>query len=197
MSYSVQASRRSLPLQLVALPVTALLVWLLPHGYWATNIELWYLVPAWVALAHLLTAASYVIMAFRLRPAWFLLTGSVSVYASHASATHFAVAFLVALGEEAVFRLALLPWLAMHIGPSVSVLLVSLVFSVLHAGPSRSPRMLFDFFLFGLVLAAVTLATQSLLPALVLHTLRNYILRCMLVSREEYDAEVREAKRSS
>ena len=57
--------------------------------------------------------------------------------------------------------------------------------------------MLFDFFLFGVVLAAVTLATQSLLPALVLHTFRNYILRCMLVSREEYDAEVREAKRSS
>lgn len=195
MSYSVQASRRSLPLQLLALPFTALLVWLLPHGHWATNLERWYLVPAWIALAHLLTASSYLITALRLRPAWFLLTGSIAVYRSRASATHLAAAFLVALGEEAVFRLALLPWLAALTGAIPSVLLLSALFSALHAGRTRSFRALSDYFVFGVVLAAVTLATQSLLPALVLHTFRNYILRCLLVSREEYDAEVRAAQK--
>jgi len=196
LSYSVEASRKRLPLLLLAIPLTALLVWGLPHRSFATNVHLAYLAPAWVLFAHLLTALSYVITSRRVRPAWYLLKGSFSVYGSQASATHLAAAFLVALAEETVFRFALLPWLAAPLGPTAAVLIVSLTFSALHvrSGRRRSWPALVDYFAFAVVLGAITLATESLLPAVLLHTWRNYILRCLLVSREEYAAIQRQAR---
>ncbi len=196
MSYSVEATRKRLPLLLIALPLSALLVWSLPHRPIATNLHLAFLAPAWVLLAHLLTSLSYVVTSRRLRPAWYLLKGSLSVYGSQASATHFAAAFLVALAEETLFRFALLPWLATQLGPTAAVALVSLAFSALHvrSGRRRSWPALFDYFLFAVVLGAVTLATHSLLPAVLLHTWRNYILRCLLVSRDEYAAAQQRAQ---
>lgn len=197
MSQSPKDARRGLPVKLLALPLAAALVWLLPYRDIATNFETWFLAPLWIALGHVLTAGAYVVTSLRLRPAWFLLLESVKVYASLASASHLAAAFLIALAEESVFRFALLPWLADLGGSNLAAVAVtSALFSVLHI-KHRSRRSFLshlDFFLFAAVLGALTLLTRSLLPAVLLHTTRNYILRCMLVSKRDFDAMHRSAR---
>lgn len=191
MSYSVSAARRNLLRQTAAALIAVGLIVLLPYRDIAVETHLWFLAPFHILAAHLLTGAAYLITSRRPRRAWSLLKGSFAVYGSLASATHLVASLLTALLEETVFRLVLLFWLRHTTGSAIAaVLITSVVFSAGHTRlrfRSKSLPAYADYFLFGCVLATVTLLTRSLLPALLIHAFRNYILRCMLVSREEYD----------
>jgi membrane protease YdiL (CAAX protease family) len=101
----------------------------------------------------------------------------------------------VALAEEALFRYALLGGLARWtqsplLGLGVSTLVFGLAHLPGHLRVARrgwAPvRRVLDLTLFGLVLGVLVLATDSFWPALIVHGGRNYILRCLLVSKREY-----------
>ena len=184
MSYSVDAARRRLPLLLLIVLVCAAIVWLVPHHDLLTDTDYWYVIPLSVPLAHLACGLSYVITARSLRRGMGILKSSYLPYGRRASMTHLAVAFLTATAEETVFRYAALMWLSSVLNPWVGLFGVSFAFALAHG--FRSRRRLLDMFVFGLILGALTLATHSIYPAIVVHGMRNYILRCLLISREEW-----------
>jgi len=148
-----------------------------------------------VVLAHLLTAGSYLVTGLSWRGARGLLRGSLSAWASRRDGVHFLAALLVALAEEALLRGLALCWLTRWTGSAATALvLASLLFALGHLRPPWRPTrllLLLDYFLLGLVLGGLVLATGALLPAVVLHAVRNYVLRCVLVSKQEYLAATR------
>jgi membrane protease YdiL (CAAX protease family) len=196
MSFSVEDTRRRLPLlYLAALPAAAI-IWLLPYKQLLTDLRLWYLFPLWVVLAHLCCGFSYLVTSWSVRRGLRLVASSITVYGQRACGTHLQAAFLVAFVEEVLFRYALLSWLAGVVGSLGALLITSALFSAVHLqlrGPGRLLRQL-DLLLFALLLGALVLATASLYPALLLHGMRNYILRCLLISAEEYEAIQRQGE---
>ena len=195
MSYDPQATRRRLWLYYLALPGAAALAWLVPQWSLLTDLRLWYLLPLWVVLAHALCGVSYVITARKLQRFWGLLRNSIYVYGHMRSWLHLQAALLVAVLEEFLFRYALMGLLTQWTGSALlAVGGSSLAFGLAHVpihlrrntGTLATTLRLVDLTLFGLALGALVWITRSLWPALVIHALRNYILRCLLVSRKEY-----------
>ena len=189
MSYSVKSTRRLLPLYYLALPLTAVLLWLLPFRWLLFDLRLWFLLPLWIVGGHLACGLSCLITSRSPRYAVLLLRSSLYAYGREASVVHLQAALAVALAEEMLFRYALLGWLGQQLGPLSALLLSSALFALLHLRPGarlKNLPQLVDLLLLGLLLGGVTLATGSLYPALLMHALRNYILRCLLISREEY-----------
>ena len=184
MSYSVEAARKRLPFLILVIPCSAAVVWFLPYHHLLTNTDLWYVIPLSIPLAHLVCGLSYVITARSLRRGIGIIKSSLIPYGRRASLTHLAVAFLVAIAEETIFRYAALSWLGDLVHPVAALVVVSAVFALAHSKSSR--RRLLDMFVFGLILGGLTLATSSIYPAIVVHGMRNYILRCLLISREEW-----------
>lgn len=191
MTGSERETLRRLPLlYLGCLPLAGVVIWLVPHHRLVTNLTGLYLLPLWIVLAHLLCGLSYTITGLALRRGLMLIKSSLMVYRGEAaSLIHLQAALLVALAEEAVFRYALLGLLAGALGPTAALLITSLLFSLLHlrrgTGVARALHHV-DLFVFALVLGGLTLGLESIYPALALHGVRNYILRCLLISREEY-----------
>jgi membrane protease YdiL (CAAX protease family) len=191
-SYSVATTRQKLRFYYLAVPFAIGVVLLLPYRELVLRAGCLWLYPIYVALAHLHCGLSYVITGFSLRKGYGLLRSSLEVYGSFASITHLQAAFLVALAEEVVFRYAALSWMAEALAsPGLALVLVSAVFSIAHVRRKglrigAIPAYV-DLFLFGCLLGGLTLATGSLYPAILLHCMRNYILRCLLVSKEEYE----------
>lgn len=192
MSYSIPETRRRLPLLYLAIPLAGLIYVVYPR------IELlcaaWpaILTPAWIGLAHLLCGFSYLITGRSVKSGLVLIRSSIWVYGRQGSIVHLQAALLTALAEEMVFRYLLLGWLSERLTTAVGALLVtSVAFAAAHALPGRarlSLRRLLDLFVFALVLGALFIWARSVVPAIVLHAFRNYILRCLLISREEYEA---------
>lgn len=185
-----------MPLYYLALPLAAGFVLLWPQPALLTDLSLWYLWPLWVLLSHLLVGVSYVVTSRKLKRGYWLTLSSVAVYGRQGSITHLQAALLIALAEEVGFRYGLL-WLLVKLTGSgvISLVLTSILFAVAHvptflrrSGRIPSLLRLLDLLLLGLILGALTLGTCSLYPALIIHTLRNYILRCLLISKEEYAA---------
>ncbi|MFH2007488.1 MAG: CPBP family intramembrane glutamic endopeptidase [bacterium] len=196
MSYSKDETRRRLPLYYLAALVAGGLIFLLPRPGLLTDLSLWPALPAWIVLSHLLVGGSYVITSLKLRRGYTLAKSSLAVYGKLASITHLQAAILIAVAEELIFRYALLFWLARILGsPWIALLITSVAFALAHvptflkrSGKTPGALRLIDMFLFALVLGGLTLWTRSLYPALIAHAMRNYILRCLLISREEYVA---------
>ena len=190
MSYSIASTRKRLPYLYLAVPLSIAVAAIRWRPTLLLDVSLWFLWPAWIAAAHVLTALSYLNTARSARSAYYLFVGSLSVYRRQGSLLHLQAAIVVALAEEMVFRYLVLFSLIEMLGrPMVPVIATSALFAIAHfrrARPKVLAARLLDYFAFGLILGLVTVATESLIPALILHAMRNYILRCMLVSREEY-----------
>ena len=206
MSYSIKKTRRLLRLYYLAFPFACIVVWLLPSNRsLVTDLSRWYLLPLCVVVGHLACGLSCLITTRSPRYSALLLQSSLYVYWQEASATHLQAALLVALAEEMIFRYAMLGWLTQALGPWWALALVSGLFASMHQrapqgartgerrGPARGDAgvknlsSLLDYFLFGLLLGGLTLGSGSLYPAVVVHAMRNYILRCLLISKEEYE----------
>ena len=190
MTSSERDTLRRLPLLYLAIPLAVVIVWLVPHHRLVTNLLGLYLLPLWIVLAHLLCGLSYTLTGLSLRRGLMLIKSSLLVYRrKESSLIHLQAALLVALAEEAVFRYALLGWLDGALGPVAALLITSLLFSLLHLRRGVGAKRVLhhaDLFLFALVLGGLTLGLASIYPALILHGMRNYILRCLLISKEEY-----------
>ena len=191
MSYSVEQTRQRLALHYLALPLAAAVVMLWPRYELLTGLELWFLLPLWVVLAHPLVGVSYFITSGSTHKGWVLCRSSVAAYGSEGSLVHLQAALLTALAEEIVFRYAALFELAERLeSPLVALLVTSALFTLMHyrLGLSWTSALRYgDLFLFALLLGGLALGTRSLWPPLLLHGMRNYLLRCMLISREEYE----------
>ena len=192
MSYSLADTRRRLPWLALALLPAAGLAWALPHHHLLTNLHtaIWW--PLCWPAAHLLCGLSYTLTARSVSRGAALVRSSLGVYRKFGAPAHLAAALCVAIIEEIIFRYAMLhETIRFGIPPAAALALTSLVFAVAHLRLglrwSRAAHYL-DYFLFALVLGGATLASGSLWPAVLLHTGRNYILRCLLVSKEEYNA---------
>jgi len=201
MSYSVDKTRKQLPLRYATLFVSLGLLWFVPHHELLTDLSLWYLLPGWVLLGHLLCGFSYFITGFSTKRALALFRGSFVIYGKGGSLVHLQAAFLVALIEEAIFRYSLLPFLGDTFGSAIGALLVvSFAFSFMHFSRGFSLARVFihvDHFVFALILGGLVIGLQSFYPALILHTMRNYILRCILISKDEYRQLQKEAEEIS
>ena len=191
MSYSIKKTRRLLRFYYLAFPFACTVVWLLPASRsLMTDLTRWYLLPLCVVAGHLAVGLSCLITTRSPRYAALLLQSSLYVYWQEASVTHLQAALLVALAEEMIFRYAMLGWLCQALGSWWALALVSGLFASMHLRPDAGVKnlsSLLDYFLFGLLLGGLTLGSGSLYPAVVLHAMRNYILRCLLISEEEYE----------
>ncbi len=195
MSYSVSKTRRRLPFLYLAIAVAVAIRLLLPDYPLIGPLPQLFLLPLWVFLGHVLVGTSYVLTGLSLRRGRILFRSSLQVYGRWGEPVHVQAAFLIALAEEMVFRYAALFWFADLLnGEKLALLVTSVLFSLAHLRFGfRLKHILhyFDLFVFALVVGALVLWTRSLLPALIVHGMRNYILRCLLVSREEYELRQR------
>ena len=191
MSYSLEATRRHLRGWYLALPLCVAVLWILPVRPLIADAHLWYLFPVWVLVAHLHTSFSHALVTGSLRKGRAFLRSTWLAYGAARSGIHLQAAMLVALGEETLFR-AILLWPVVAVSSSwVAVVGTSVLFALAHLagkGRKRGGRAVLDLFLLGVLLGALTVWTRSLYPAILVHGWRNYLLRCLLVSREELEA---------
>lgn len=83
--------------------------------------------------------------------------------------------YTAAVGEELLFRLALLVVIATWLGPRSAVFITSVVWALAHTGFDNGypAAIVVGLVAAGLGAAAITLATRSLWPAIVAHALHN------------------------
>ncbi len=200
MSYSLEATRRRLVWWYLALPVCVALLGSPPFRPLLVAVRGVYLFPAWVLLAHLHTSFSHALMTGSVKKGWGFFRNTWLAYGEARSGIHWQTAMLVALAEETLFRgLLLWPVLAVT-SPGVAVAGTSVLFALVHKVNTRRRlglRALLDLFLLGLLLGGVTVWTRSIYPALLVHGWRNYLLRCLLVSKEEVEERGGAVKRSA
>jgi membrane protease YdiL (CAAX protease family) len=145
--------------------------------------------PAYILIGHLLSGAIYVINA-KWRNALAFVRSSLLVYHSWGSWRHLHVAVLTAVWEESLFRYLLLFWLLdITNSPMLATVSISLLFALSHLSQwnRKEIRNSLDLFTFAVTLSIITLLTHSLYPALIIHIVRNYILRCLLIPKSEYN----------
>ena len=176
-------------LYIVILPVTALIIFLFRQYRQFTDFSLWYLLPLWIPAAHITTGFSFLVTTFSVRKSWQFLKNSYLVYGNAGSLAHWQVAFLTSFLEEILFRYLLLSlFLTWLHNPIVACLLVSLFFTIYHLRHGFSLPSIVkyaDFFLFSLIVSSLNLLTGSFYPAFIIHGMRNYLLKIMLIPKKQ------------
>ena len=191
-AYSLTKEKRRLLLRyLIIIPSCLFLLLFFRRFEQLTDLHLWYLLPAWVLLGHLSCALSNLITDRSFRGSWHLFRYTFLIYGKRTSAVHFQSAFLTSLLEETIFRYMLLNlFLDRLVYVFLTVVLVSVAFTGIHLVFNRGSRRLFpclDLFLFSIAVSALNVVTASFYPALIIHGMRNYILRVLLLRRDEQE----------
>lgn len=189
--YSLREEKQKLLLRyLIVVPASVFL--LVVFRRWheqLTNLRLWYMWPVWILAAHISCFLSNLLTERSLRSSWHLLRYSFLCYWKRASIVHFQSACLTALFEETIFRYLLLNLLLSWLGKGVwAIMLTSVAFVAVHLvfnRGSRRPLVGVDLFLFSLAIGALNVVTASFYPALIIHCMRNYILRLLLIRRDD------------
>jgi membrane protease YdiL (CAAX protease family) len=186
--YSAEQSRKSLPfLYLMIVPASLALVFIYKRFDLFTNHSLWYLLPVWVLCAHLLCGLAHMITSLSFKRGLICILNSFFVYGKEWSPAHLQVAFLTSLLEEVIFRYVLFSvLLGWFNNLFVAGFLVSVAFALFHCRYGftiQSSLRYFDFFVFSLLLCTLNFATASFYPAFIIHGMRNYILRILLVPK--------------
>lgn len=189
-AYSLKREKQGLLLRyLIALPVGVLVVFVFPRFNQLTDFQLWYLLPVWILLGHLSCALSNLITYRSFRSSWHLFRSTFLIYWIRSSAIHLQSAFLTALVEEMLFRYLLLNLLVDWLGDAVwAVVLNSVAFTLTHLVFKRGFRRVMpavDLFVFSIAVGTLNLVTASFYPALIIHATRDYILRVLLIQRED------------
>lgn len=100
-----------------------------------------------------------------------------------------AVALSAAVGEEVLFRGAVLPTLAAHVGPALAVILSSLVFGLLHVpGNRRLVPWTLTACAMGVVFALLYVATGEVLAPIAAHAVINHENLHFLLANDLDDA---------
>jgi len=74
------------------------------------------------------------------------------------------------IAEEVIFRAIFLMTIADYTGKSWAIVLTALLFSLLHL----KPRLILKAFIVGVMLGAVTIVTETIIVAIVIHIVLNY-----------------------
>ena len=150
------------------------------------------LAPAWIVIGHLVSFLSFLVTSRSWRRSGAYLHNTRLAYGDRRSARHAVASCWTAAREEAFLRGVLLTWLASLTGYWTAVVVTSLLFSACHLleGNRRKghPVQLLDYAILGLLLAGLVVATGALCPAVIVHGTRNYLLKCLMISRKEYEA---------
>ncbi len=192
--YNTLRDQKRLPfLYLYILPVCAGIILLYPERRQLTGLNLWYLFPAWVILGHILCGLSYAITGCSLKKGIFLFINSFTVYGENSSSIHLQVAFLTSLLEETIFRYFLLFYLNNLLNSSsAAIFLTSVIFTAYHFHLGWNPKnflRFLDLFIFSSIISTANIITWSFYPAFIIHGMHNYILRCLLVTKNEYEEQ--------
>jgi membrane protease YdiL (CAAX protease family) len=188
-AYSLKREKQKLLLRyLITIPVSVMLVFVFPRFEQFTDLRRWYLLPVWVSLAHFSCALSNLITYRSVRSSWHLIRSTFLIYWKRTSVVHLQSAFLTALLEEMLFRYVLLNLLVDVTGSIVwAVALDSITFTVTHLVFNRGFRRFthaLDLLFFSILIAGLNLLTASFYPALIVHWMRDYILRVLLIKSE-------------
>jgi len=188
--YSEVNAKKGLPfLYSVILPIAAIIVLCFRQYRQLADFTFWYLFPVWIVAAHAATGFSFLITTFSLKKACSFLKNSYLVYGKAGSLAHLQVALLTSLLEELIFRYLLLSlFLAWLHNPLVSCLLVSLLFTMYHLRYGLALQNLMkylDLFLFSMLISSLNLLTGSFYPAFIMHWMRNYLLKIMLITKNQ------------
>ena len=190
--YSLKKEKHKLSLRyLIVIPSSLFLLFFFLRFEQITDLHLWYLLPTWILLAHLSCAVSNLITDRSFRASRHLFRSTFLIYGKRTSVVHFQSAFLTSLLEETIFRYVLLNLLLDRLGHNfLAVVLTSVAFAVIHLVFNRGSRRLLpclDLFLFSIAVSVLNVVTASFYPALIIHGMRNYILRVLLIRRDEQD----------
>jgi membrane protease YdiL (CAAX protease family) len=172
------------------------LLWLVRYDAldWEQELLALALAPAWLVAGHLVSFLSFLVTCRSWRRSVAFLRSTLLAYSECRSLRHALTSSWTAAREEALLRGVLLVWLASLAGPWTAVMLTSLLFAACHLleGNRRKghPVQLVDYALVGLVLAGLVMASGALVPAVIVHGTRNYLLKCLMISRQEYEALV-------
>ena len=145
----------------------------------------WIQLPASLLLAHILYGFSAGITGLSLRNIYKYFLSSLFIYRSTFSIIHFQTAILISFGEEMVFRFFLQQLILEKLNNlPVAIIITSTLFSLIHL--KKAPILLrtlkhIDFFVFSCILGTVFFYTRSLWPVVLVHALRNYVLRTQLI----------------
>lgn len=191
--YPETRTRRRLPLlYAVFVPLSGLLFFLYRQPHQFTDKRFLYALPLWFAGGIVLCVLSFLITGFPLRNLSGLLRSMLSAFTVHRSIVQLQAAFLISLLEEMCYRYFLLLFLSDKLRSFVLASLVtSALFTLMHFCVQRKPggiRRYADLFIFSLALCLANIATRSFYPAFILHGIRNYVLRVLLVPKVKSDA---------
>ena len=189
-AYSLKKEKRRLLLRyLIIIPLCLfLLLFFRRFEQQLTDLHLWYLLPGWVLLGHLSCALSNLITDRSFPASWHLFRYTFLIYWKRISIVHFQSAFLTSLLEETIFRYVLLNLFLDRLGNDfLAVFLTSVAFTGIHLVFNRGCRRLLpclDLFVFSIAVSTLNVVTASFYPALIIHGMRNYILRVLLLRRD-------------
>jgi hypothetical protein len=172
--------------------ISAAIIILYPSRHQIADFHLWYLFPLWIILGHILCGFSYTITGISMKKGIFFFINSFAVYGENSSSIHLQAAFLTSLLEETIFRYFLLFYLKdlLH-SSTLAIFLSSLIFTAYHFHLGWNPKSFLrylDLFIFSSIISTANIITQSFYPSFIMHGMRNYILRCLLISKKEYEA---------
>lgn len=189
-AYSLKREKQRLLLRyLIALSAGVFAVFVFPRFTQLTDLHLWYLLPVWILLGHLSCAISNLITYRSFHSSWHLFRSTFLAYWKRTSVVHLQSAFLTALVEEMLFRYLLLNLLVDWLGNAFwAVALDSVAFTLTHLVFNRGFRRLMptvDLFVFSIAVGTLNVVTASFYPALIIHGMRDYILRVLLIQRED------------
>ena len=189
-AYSLKREKQRLLLRyLIALPAGVFVVLVFPRFDQLTDLHLWYLLPVWILLGHFSCALSNLLTYRSFLSSWHLFRSTFLAYWKRSSVVHLQSAFLTALVEEMLFRYLLLNLLVDWLGNAVwaAIALDSVAFTLTHLVFNRGFRRLMptvDLFVFSIAVGTFNMVTTSFYPALIIHGMRDYILRVLLIQRE-------------
>lgn len=186
--YPLDRVRRKLPyLYLILLPSGILIIYLYSKIHQFTDLHLWYLFPLWFALGIILCGFSFMITGLSYKDGWAIIHRSHLFFTKRGSLVHLQTVFLISFFEEIIFRYVLIFFLYDLINSYlISVILSSLLFSAIHfrfGWGSRTSLRYVDLFILSVLLCVVNLLTGSIYPSIILHGMRNFILRISMIPK--------------
>ena len=144
-----------------------------------------YVIGLSILLSHVLCGLSYLTTSLSLRNTLGFFLNSFVIYKEKPFGLHLYIALTTAIFEEILFRYFLLFFLIDVLDNTfLSVLLTSILFVSIHYKlgwkGKRSALLYTDLFLFSIMLCLLNIYFDSFYPALIIHFLRNYILKALM-----------------
>lgn len=143
-----------------------------------------YVIAFSILLGHVLCSLSYLITSLSFNNTLAFFRNSFLIYTEKPFGLHLYVSLTASIFEEILFRYFFLFLLIDLLNSTLlSVFLTSVLFVSIHYKLGwkgiKSAFLYFDLFLFSIILCALNIYFDSFYPALIIHFMRNYILKAL------------------